>query len=803
MTKKQRHLCKWVKRTFAGLCVLIGLLVGVLWLLFRSSLPLLEGKIQLPEGGQPFVLERDAEGVPTLNADSHEAAMYALGFAHAQDRFFQMDTLRRTGAGELSELIGSFALEYDKYLRLHDGRALAERALRDAPASQRAVLEAYTHGVNTGLEALGSRPPEYFIFRQKPRPWEPVDSLLVGLAMFYDLQDTHGRLDQSMGALQTAFPELAEHLVTNGYAWDAPLDGSVAPIEAPPVEAWVLRLTQAAATEHTSFREQSKSDWWEKPPGSLGSNAFAANAPATANKRAIIAHDMHLGLRVPHIWYRTHLRFQDEGQPWQLDGVTLPGFPALITGTNGYLAWGFTNSYADLTDLVRLELHPEDQNQYKTQEGWETFVVREEQIPLPGNKVESYTIKETIWGPVLPEDPDEPSPTPHYAVQWAGKDKNAFNTNFVEFFQITSVTEAATESAVMGIPTQNLVMADAEGNIGWTHIGTLPLRQHHTGTFPLHFEQISNTSQTPPPSTQRPQVINPPSGMIWTANQRLVGGSDLQRVGDGGYDRDGRGSRIRELLKQSQSLNEAQMLAIQLDNYAPEFPRWRDLLLSCLAENGDHDWTELTVLLENYDGHADINSIAHRFVRGWRIRVIDALEEKLLGFVSDTDPLFRVSQLPLEETWYWLVYEQPEPLVPFFENDSWKAFLQAHAHEIYQSLTQEESRPLAEATWGEFNTLRMRHPLAMALPFLDPMLSMPAAPMAGDSWAVNVLRPGFGASQRTIISPGDMANAIHHQPGGPSGHFLSPFYRAGHKKWAEGTASPLLPGESVYRLEAR
>ena len=298
----------------------------------RASLPLLDGTSTVAGLEASVRVDRDALGVPSIAGESREDVARALGFVHAQDRFFQMDLQRRQPAGELSALVGPRALVVDEEERIHRQRDVAHRAFeRTAPAYRR-ILQAYAEGVNAGLSALGAVPPEYLVLRATPEPWQPEDSILTVLAMFNTLQGRQALFEQTMGAMRDALPEpMFRFLATVGSEWDTPVVGS--PIVRPPIpgpEVFDLRkvhvratetqrhgaiLLNAGTTDEECFLCASVPLWPVRDrdlDAIIGSNNWAVDGAHTASGVALVANDMHLAIGVPIIWYRALISFADE-----------------------------------------------------------------------------------------------------------------------------------------------------------------------------------------------------------------------------------------------------------------------------------------------------------------------------------------------------------------------------------------------------------------------------------------------------------------------------------------------------------
>lgn len=345
----------------ALLVLLVLAALGCAYLLLRASLPQLDGPIRASLLKHPVRITRDALGVPTIEASDRADLAFATGFLHAQDRFFQMDLGRRLAAGELAELFGALAINQDRQTRLFRFRAAARAVVADASPLQRAVLDAYARGVNAGLAALRARPWEYWVLGQVPSPWRDEDSVLIEYAMWWDLQvnglkremlrqEINARLG---GATCAAGWKCAlGFLYPAGTSWDAPAAEPAAGAAAQPAAA--VPVPDAAALDVRDSERFSPARGSEVRAPAAGSNNWAVAGSHTASGAALIANDMHLGLRVPPVWYRARLRMPAQaGVPGlDLNGVTLPGAPLLVAGSNGRIAWGFTNSYGNWFDVA-------------------------------------------------------------------------------------------------------------------------------------------------------------------------------------------------------------------------------------------------------------------------------------------------------------------------------------------------------------------------------------------------------------------------------------------------------------------
>ena len=410
-----RRLAPWLAIFVLG--PLLLLIAATLAL--RMSLPTLSGRVAVAgmEQGEASI-ERDFQGHVTVRARSRTDAARALGFAHAQDRFFQMDLLRRAGSGRLSALVGSSMVEQDRKARRFRGDALAVDALDMLGPEDRAILVAYTDGVNAALAQMSVPPPEYLVLRVAPEPWRPADSLLLNLTFSFMLQDSEARADLERTLLRKAVGPVAYRFFhPRGTHLDAALDGHVEP--EPPMPS-AAEFTAPPPPRSVEARGEgawnAENEAIAEDPPVPGSNAWAMAGSLTRSGSALVADDMHLGISAPGVWYRAVIRWQDaDGRDRMLAGVTVPGAPTVITGSNGDVAWGFTNSMLDTSDLVELRLDPGRPGHYLAPEGWLPFVIHDEPIAVAHAKTIPNHVTNTVWGPVLGSSPSGAV----HAVAWA------------------------------------------------------------------------------------------------------------------------------------------------------------------------------------------------------------------------------------------------------------------------------------------------------------------------------------------------------------------------------------------------
>jgi penicillin amidase len=784
-------MATWLKRVSAALLVLL-LLAGLSgWWLLRGSLPTLDGDLSLPGLTAPVTIHRDHLGVVTIDAANERDAMRALGYVHAQERFFEMDLMRRSAAGELAELFGPMALKTDKLHRMHRLRARATEGLARFEGPKRPVLEAYVEGINAGLDALRVRPWPYLLLRTKPSPWQLSDTPMVGFAMYFDLQDAGNQRELAMSRIrQVVPPVLYALLARDGTQWDAPLLGRARGDAVLP-DAAALDLRNAPIP-----RRPRPLATLPATAQDIGSNSFAVSGVLTADGRAIIANDMHLALRVPNIWFRARLRYRDAKAPAgtvDMSGFTLPGLPLVVVGSNGHVAWGFTNSYIDTADWAavpgcRRRSGP-------AREPGSCLPTVHERIVVAGAPDVDLAVPQwsaTVGVPVLQADAGGDD----LAGYWAAQAKDAVNLDLDDLARADTVDKAIALSAPARIPTQNMLVVDRSGQAAWTLVGGVPDRQPACrGNVDFDQRCIGWPLRDKPDAAGRID-----GSRLWTANNRILDGVALAQVGSGGYALGARARQIRDDLLAKPTFTERDLLAIQLDDRAVFLQRWWRLLQSTATSTRSPALVALARAAGTWNGHASTDSVSYRIVRGWRLavhaRLLDGLTAPAQVALGDR---FLMPDLPQFEGVAWpMVTQRPRNLLPR-RYPSWDALFEDAARSVRDDADARE--PLSARNWGQRNTARICHPLSTALPaFARGLLCMPFDPLPGDSNMPRVAGPDFGASERMVVSPGHEADGFIHMPGGQSGNPLSPFWGAGHEDWVHGRATPFLPGKAEHTL---
>jgi penicillin amidase len=775
------------KRLLVAVAALVLLLGGALYLVVAAALPRRGGEGPLPGLTAPLTIALDAHAVARVRGESFEDVLRGQGYLHAQERFFQMDLLRRSSAGELAELFGERALAADRGQRPFAYREHARLLRTMLPAEQRAWLDAYAQGVNAGLADLGARPPEYWLVGEAPVPWRPEDTLLVVLT-FYTMLSNNEAYERPQGVMHEVLPAaLYDFLTPSTSRFDRPVlgaspadpTGGYVPLPIPGADVVDLRRAPALP--------RGREPRIEPPLMGPASNSWAVDATRSVSGRAMLANDPHLSLRLPNIFYRIELEWPERAAR----GVSIPGLPGVLIGASDDVAWGATVSNADQSDWVVVEVDPADPNRYRTPDGFEEFTTRTAEIGVAGADPVRIETRVTRWGPVVGDD-------------WLGRPL-ALHATWLEpqgldldIVGLAEATDAASASAVLARwagPSMNWVLADAQGNVGWVVNGPIPRRAGFDGSRP---ESLADGSRSWQGRLPPPGALGGRDGAIFTANSRTLSAeraNDVSRM----WMRPLRAKRIDDLLAEQRTFDERGFLAMQLDTRAEGYDQIRALVLEIVGDDErDAGLAQARELAAGWNGHADVDQRAFRLLHSYYRTLLERTLEPLLAPAIAAEPRF-VYRWPLaDEVLRRLLDERPAHLLTS-EYADWRAFLR---QTLLDTLAEVGRDGLLDETWGVTNELDVEHPFAGALGPLGRWLELPAVPLPGSMVSLRVAAPSYGAVLRMSVAPAAPEDGVLELAGGQSGHFLSPQFRDQQADWVDGAPTPFLAGEptTVFRL---
>ncbi|MCL1048542.1 penicillin acylase family protein [Shewanella abyssi] len=752
--------------TVALLSIIFIAAVGVYLLLFMS-LPKLDAAIDSDAVSDNVTIERDRLGTAVVTASNRQDAAYGLGYAHGQDRFFQMDLLRRNSAGELAEIFGEKALELDKSRRFHQLRKRANNILTTLPKAHLKSLQTYARGVNDAIAAQSVNAFEYLVTGAKPRPWVPADSLLVIYSMYLDLQGNTIKRDLTLTYIQSIFGDEMVAFILQPSQYQAPLDGSLISLTPPSIpQLSPLYISQAVPKEIAE-------------PLDIGSNNWAVTGELTKNGNAMLSDDMHLSFAVPIIWYRAQLNYQHNGDDVSITGVSLPGAPAIVVGSNGHVAWGFTNAYIDTADWIEISDNT-------------ALTVENEEIMLPNSSVD-YKILMSKFGPV------KGTLSKRYALSWVGHQDYAVDMSLVELDSIKNVQQGIAIASNIGIPVQNMMLVDTAGNAAWKPAGAFPSRTNPSDVAIAESDYQADNWLID--QNDLPEVINPDTNRLWSGNSRVVSTKQHKALGDGGYALGARSTQIRDRLFAGNDFTVDDFYQLQLDNEARFLLPWQQQLITLLNTQPKRFAKDIAYL-NSWQACACSDSVGYTLVRQYRQQLIDntfaPLETQLALLSQSLSPVKRY----LEPAMWQLIDAQPTSWLST-EFSNWSAYMINMYQQSKLQLLAKHSKNgnMDDLAWGRVNQLKIQHPFSKQIPILSRLLDMPTVTGFGDSYMPAVQGASFGASQRFIVQPGDEANGVLAIPGGQSGHPLSNFYRVGFTEYATQQHTPLLPSKLLHRIE--
>ena len=780
----------WLKWFAAGLLTAILLLAGGAYLLARASLPRRSGEAVVPHLSSPLAVELDARAVPRIHGATFEDTVRGEGYQHAQERFFQMDLMRRAAAGELAALVGPRALPADRAQRPFDLRRVAREMLARLPAREAAWLDAYADGVNAGLADLAARPPEYWLLGARPEAWRPEDSVLVVLGLYTHLSN-NDVYERPQSVLHEVLPEpLYEFLTPSTSRFDRPLisapgDRTAGYVPRPIPGPEVVDLRMRAEPSRLPQRRVS-------PPLSVpGSNQWALGAPRGPRGEALLANDPHLELRLPNTFYRCELEWPDG----VVRGVSIPGLPGVLIGASATLAWGATVSNADQADWVVVEADPRDATRYATPDGSEPFRRETFAIAVAGHPSETLEVDFTRWGPVVGRDA-RGKPLALHAT-WL--DPDGLNFDLLDLSAATSVADGVAVLKRWAGPSLNWALADASGSVAWVVNGPLPRRVGFDGSRPESWADGRRAWRGEQP---RPALVDPANGAVFTANNRTLPATpaaQLSRMWMSSV----RAARIAELLAEHATLDERESLAMQLDTRAAAYDQIRDVVLEVVpADETDPLLARAREHVRLWDGHANLDQPGFRILYVYYLALLERTLAPLLAPAIDADPAF-VYRWPLaDEPLRRLLEERPAHLLTR-EHSSWPEFLRAVLRDALREIDSDPTRPGVDAPWREVNVLAVAHPF-VGLPVigaaLRPWLRLPALPVPGSPQSLRVATPAYGALMRMDVSPAHQEDGILEMSAGQSGHFLSPNFADQQADWLAGAPAPFLAGHAVSRI---
>ena len=775
----------------------IVLATTIWWLVYRP-LPQLDGKVSVGGLQSNVTVERDNWGVPHIRAGSVEDMAEGQGYVMAQDRLWQMDLLRRVAKGQLSEILGPVTVGVDRDFRVLNFARAAQREYEQMDPEGRKILEAYARGVNQFIEHHGSKlPMEFTLLRYQPTPWNPTDTLVIAGYMYRTLADTRKSEMNRAIILAKVSPGIAKDLFSEASSLDHYVVGD------PNLDKNVRDQSQAnsdddddemdyddvikaqsvspaaagetAAPDLTSLLAMEVKDWVRESQRdirhSLGSNNWVVSGAHTASGKPLLANDTHLELSIPPIWYEVHIT----APGWNVKGFTLPGAPLVVIGHNDKVAWGFTNSGADVQDLYIETFNPANPDEYRVNGQWKKADVFDEVIKVKGGADQHMRLAVTRHGPVVRQDGDK-----SYAMKWTALEPGGLSSSYFWLGKAQNWNEFLGIMKTAWGPGQNTVYADVDGNIGYIMAARVPIRKKGRGDVPVPGDTDEYEWTGYIPFEQLPKSFNPESGFIVTANARVVG-PDYKPYLTDNWEEPYRTARIYDLLSDKHDLRPDDMLKVQADAYSIPHAFIAEQLVAAakVAPAKDPRARKLIEQAKDWNGIAEPNSTVVAFLNSAMYRALNLILEAQLG--NDADKYdwrkFNFLQRTLQE--------RPAKWLPSqFEN--YDELLTAAADQAVHRL--EEGTKDADPEdwdWKRFNYLDMLHPLGRE-GVLKKLLSITDQAQSGTDWSPRAASRDHGPAMRFVANTANWDESIILIPAGESGQPGSEHYRDQFSYWLDG-----------------
>jgi penicillin amidase len=727
---------------------------------------------------------RDSRGIPHIEATNEADLYFTQGYVTASDRLWQMDLLRRTARGELAEIFGRIALAEDQRHRILGFTGLSENLVHALLPEVRAALESYSRGVNTYIESLTAKslPPEFQILQYQPRPWTPADSLAIGKLFAETLANTW-QTDIARGALNDLPSEKRNVLFIETSPLDLilvgndKLKGKSNGFSSKANQSHLVNseqiLSELASIAETTQRSLERAGLYAEY--CAASNNWVIAGKRSSSGKPLLANDPHLRASTPSIWYMAHLR----APGLHIAGVTPPGIPGIIIGHNEHIAWGVTNMVPDVQDIYLEKFDRENPSRYLTPSGWREAEVRREQILVrkapahPAADPAPFDVTVTRHGPIIFEQGDS-----RYALRWTALDKDAIE--FEAFYALNRARNWKEFKAALSRypgPAQNFVYADVEGHIGYYGAGRIPIRKSGNGSLP--YDGTTDVGQwtgfIPPDSL--PQLYDPPSGIIVTANNRIVGRSypfHLASAWSGPY----RARRIYELLTAKQKLTVEDFQAIQSDTYSFADAIFTGEVVKSarpLAGNSP-EWSAMLTAFERWDAKASADSRTLALASAMREQFQQQILAALMG--NERAKQYRSPNLGIFID--HIITTRPRSWLPP-EFDSYEALLIDCYRKARADLIKQLGPDESNWTWGRVSQQRFPHPLSRA-PFVGNRFIIDPLPQnaTGTEPTVNM---GQFVSMRLIVDTSDWDKTRQNIVPGQSGDPSSPHWKDQLDEW--------------------
>ena len=805
-----------VKRAFKYLGYLVGFLCVILivaaisiYAYFTNGLPSYNGQVQLAGLKDKVTITRDQHALPHIIAQTSDDAYFAIGYAHAQDRLFQMQLHRHIAMGRLSELIGQQGLETDKFLRTLGMYQAAEASYHLLSQQTKTQLEAYSAGINAYLAEDHILPVEFAILQlDKPQPWQPLHSAAWMKIMAWDLNNTWRKeLDRLVMSANFTPQQIAEY----HHAYP----GDKAFIPPKPIDIYGFELNAPSPLQTSALSRQIKISAIidHQTTEGIGSNNWVLAGSLSQTGKPLLANDPHLGLTAPALWYHAHLKATDGSL--NAIGATMPGVPYIALGRNDRIAWGFTNTAPDAQDLYVEKITRE--GFYKTPDGELPFITRQEVIKIKGQDDYILTTRATRHGPVLSDRLANVAKLlgdQHVlALRWTALDNDSLSLEAsANIATAQNWQQFLANAKNLKAPQQSIVYADVDGNIGLIAPGAVPIRHPDNelyGQYPSPGWLAKYDWQGYIPFDELPQKFNPAKNYIATANHKIID-DDYKHYIASKWTLPYRYNRIVKLLEAKPKHNLDSLKTIQLDQYSNFLEIMRPILDKALSQQplADPDAIKAYELVKQWDGRATAESremlILTLWIRNLQSVILtpefDKLRSRnhqfLIDVLNDKDGMSR---------WCGHLAKQDG-------NAETCAILVSQTFYITtQQITKQLGVNMQNWQWGKVHQAVGEHRIFDKVPLLNRLFNL-STPIGGGKMTINVATFGLsdsddlekifknnvGPSLRHLFDLSDLEKSRYIHSSGQSGNVFSPYYADYMPLWAKGDFIPMTMLKANY-----
>ncbi len=794
-----------------GLIILITAVAGtffvvVYWRLIQRPVPKLDGTIHMPSLDDDVEVLRDKHGIPHIYAQNRADLFRAQGYVHAQDRLWQMEQNRRIARGTLAEVFGEAALEADRFSRVIGFWRAAQDELATLDETARQLLDWYAEGVNGYIDAHpGNLAAEFNLLRVKPEPWTAADTLGYGKVMAWSLsvnwesELTRLRLAMQMDPIRASELE-PDYPAANPVILDAlSTEESVR----------LLSTTGLLLAQYEQIREQIGQNGTLFGVGQ-GSNSWVLAPKASLSGRPLLANDPHLALTMPGTWYENHLSCPG----FEVSGASLPGAPCVLIGHNESIAWGLTNAFADVQDLFVERQHPDDPTRFEFRGQWEEAKIVEERI-IVRKRAEPHIERVTITrhGPLISNlldglalnDPTQAAQlsTIPLALSWTGHQPGSTVTATLRINEATTWDEFDAALEQWSSPPQNFVYADKDGYIGYLMAGQVPQRENNPGLLPMPGWTGEHEWEKMIPHAELPRLTDPASGVIVTANNKMVADDYPHFLGIEQYP-GWRAARLTELLETKERYTVRDMEEMQMDTlskYAQSMAPWFMLVEAkntweSIAMNDLRDWSY------RMEVDATAPTVFH-FILLELLQMtfgdkVDKAMANFLGIASN--PLFGITGFAYRAEARLLELIETQERSPWYTDvksgreRTREELLQEAFTAAVQRLRDEAGESHIRWEWGRHHQVRFVHPMG-SVRMLKTFFNRGPFPIGGDGTTPLQTRHAprqplelvqVVPSYRQVYEVGKWDEAKSVVPSGQSGHPLSDQYDDQISMWREG-----------------